>query len=328
MNRFEQHDRYEQYEQYEFVDVSRESHRGRKGKMPKQMRPILTLPPSEKALAGEGDDQYLPSYTAPLDPKHHERQWVISSTQSFYQDKLITDLTRLVKGGKEANVYLCLAGPTVELPLLAAKLYRPRMLRTLKNNAIYKGGRTLRDSEGKEIKGSRELRAMAKKTRFGKDLDLVAWIEHEFQMQKLLYHAGADVPQPVAHRDNSILMAYLGNEYQAAPTLNDVALDRDEAQQLFQQVMNNVERMLAHHLVHGDLSAYNILYWEGEISLIDFPQMVDARKNSHAFTLLERDIVRVTQYFTLYGVQANGRQLAAALWDRYLTDPRSFYHLL
>lgn len=328
MNRFGQHDRYEQYEQYDFVDVDRQSHRGRKGKMPKQMRPTLTLPPSEKALAGEGDDQYLPSYTAALDPKHHEREWVISSTHSFYHDKLITDLTRLVKGGKEANVYLCLAGDTVELPLLAAKLYRPRMLRTLKNNAIYKGGRTLRDSEGKEIKGSRELRAMAKKTRFGKDLDLVAWIEHEFQMQKHLYRAGADVPQPVAHGGNSILMAYLGDEYQAAPTLNDVALAPDEAQQLFQRVMNNVERMLAHHLVHGDLSAYNILYWDGEISLIDFPQMVDARKNSHAFMLLERDIVRVTQYFTLYGVQANGRQLAAALWDRYLTDPRSFYHLL
>ena len=57
---------------------------------------------------------------------HHERQWVINSTISFYQNKLITDLTRLVKGGKEANVYVCTAGENVPYELLAAKLYRPR----------------------------------------------------------------------------------------------------------------------------------------------------------------------------------------------------------
>lgn len=322
MNHYEWHER---YETYEYNDLSRHSHRGRKGKQPKPARPAQSQPQQEEmALMDEGEDSYVPSYAAALDPLHHERQWVINSTVSFYQNKLITDLTRLVKGGKEANVYTCIAGETVEQELLAAKLYRPRMLRTLKNNAIYKAGRTLRDSEGKEVKGSRELRAMAKKTRFGKDLDLTTWIEHEFQVQKELHRAGADVPQPIAHGGNTILMAYLGDETQAAPTLIDVALPGEEARPLFSRVMHNVELMLAHHLVHGDLSAYNILYWEGEIAIIDFPQVVDTRKNPHAFQLLERDIVRVCQYFTPLGIQANGQQIAAALWHRYLTDPRSF----
>ena len=324
MNQYEWHER---YEMYEFNDLSRHSHRGRKGKQPKPNQPATTQLQAEIPLQDEGEDSYVPSYAAALDPLHHERQWVINSTLSFYQNKLITDLTRLVKGGKEANVYVCTAGETVEHELLAAKLYRPRMLRTLKNNAIYKAGRTLRDSEGKEVKGSRELRAMAKKTRFGKDLDLTTWIEHEFQVQKELYRAGAAVPQPIAHGGNTILMAYLGDETQAAPTLIDVALQPDEARLLFKRVMHNVELMLAHHLVHGDLSAYNILYWEGEIAIIDFPQVVDARKNPHAFELMERDIVRVCQYFAPLGIQANGQQIAAALWQRYLTDPRSFYHL-
>lgn len=325
MNHYEWHER---YETYEYNDLSRHSHRGRKGKQPKPARPAQSQPQQEEmALMDEGEDSYVPSYAAALDPLHHERQWVINSTVSFYQNKLITDLTRLVKGGKEANVYTCIAGETVEQELLAAKLYRPRMLRTLKNNAIYKAGRTLRDSEGKEVKGSRELRAMAKKTRFGKDLDLTTWIEHEFQVQKELHRAGADVPQPIAHGGNTILMAYLGDETQAAPTLIDVALPGEDARPLFSRVMHNVELMLAHHLVHGDLSAYNILYWEGEIAIIDFPQVVDTRKNPHAFQLLERDIVRVCQYFTPLGIQANGQQIAAALWHRYLTDPRSFYHL-
>ncbi|MEI2608705.1 MAG: RIO1 family regulatory kinase/ATPase [Candidatus Promineifilaceae bacterium] len=325
MTRFKWH---EQYEAYDFNDMSRQTHRGRKGKMPKEHHSIQDTPwKTEVALMNEGSDTYVPTYVAPLDPKHHERQWVIDSTVSFYQDKLITDVTHLVKGGKEANVYCCVAGETVNHELLAAKLYRPRMLRTLKNNAIYKAGRTLRDSEGKEIKGSRELRAMAKKTRFGKDLDLTAWIEHEFLVQQKLHQAGADVPQPIAHGGNTILMAYLGDASQVAPTLIDVSLARDEAKPLFQRIMHNVELMLAHHLVHGDLSAYNILYWEGEIAIIDFPQVVDTRKNPHAFELMERDIVRVCQYFASQGVKANGREIAAAFWERYLTDPRSFYHL-
>ena len=324
MTRFEWPDSFDSFDP---TNLSRQAHRGRKGKMPKHLRPAPVAHKQDDIVQMDEGDDYVPSYAAALDPLHHERQWVINSTLSFYQDKLITDLTRLVKGGKEANVYLCLAGTTVEQDLLAAKLYRPRMLRTLKNNAIYKDGRILRDSEGKEIRGSRELRAMQKKTRFGKDLDLTAWIEHEFQVQKQLYQAGADVPQPIAHGGNTILMAYLGDEYQAAPTLSDVALPADEAQVQFRRIMSNVERMLAHHLVHGDLSAYNILYWEGEIAIIDFPQMVDARKNQHAYTLLERDVTRVCQYFAPLGVKANGRGIAAALWDRYLTDPRSFYHL-
>ncbi len=325
MNRFEWHDR---YDRFDYQDLSRREHRGRKGKMPKHLRPDPVVAQAEALPAmSDGEEEYLPSYAAALDPLHHERQWVINSTISFYQNKLITDLTRLVKGGKEANVYVCTAGENVPHELLAAKLYRPRMLRTLKNNAIYKAGRTLRDSEGKEVKGSRELRAMAKKTRFGKDLDLTTWIEHEFQIQKELFRAGADVPQPIAHGGNTILMAYLGDESQAAPTLIDVALHPDEAQPLFTRLMHNVELMLAHHLVHGDLSAYNVLYWEGKIALIDFPQVVDTRKNPHAIDLLERDIVRVCQYFAPQGIRANGKEIAAALWHRYLTDPRSFYHL-
>src|SRR5690606_6856786 len=128
----------ERYEMYEFNDLSRHSHRGRKGKQPKPNQPATTQLQAEIPLQDEGEDSYVPSYAAALDPLHHERQWVINSTLSFYQNKLITDLTRLVKGGKEANVYVCTAGETVEHELLAAKLYRPRMLRTLKNNAIYK----------------------------------------------------------------------------------------------------------------------------------------------------------------------------------------------
>ena len=63
----------------------------------------------------------MPSYAAALDPLHHERQWLIESVGSFYRDNLISDVTRLVKGGKEANVYCCQANPATGKELIAAK---------------------------------------------------------------------------------------------------------------------------------------------------------------------------------------------------------------
>jgi RIO kinase 1 len=206
----------------------------------------------------------------------------------------------------------------MEVSLLAAKLYRPRMLRTLKNNAIYKEGRITRDSDGKLIHGSREARAMQKKTRFGKDLDLNSWIFHEYRMQEALYAAGADVPQPYAVGGNTIIMEYLGEEALPAPTLQEVRLPGEEAKELLRRVLYNTELMLTHHLVHGDLSAYNILYWQGRIAIIDFPQMVDARKNDLASVLLERDVTRVCEYFHAYGIRIDPKAVAADLWHRYM----------
>lgn len=322
MNKFDAD--YERFEEYQYIDNSRSARRHRKGRAPDAKRLRYQQQKARRmAEIAEMSDRmadFVPTYAAHLDPRHHERQWVINSLSSFYGNDQITDVLRLVKGGKEANVYCCEANPKIGMELLAAKLYRPRMLRHLKNNAIYKEGRFLRDADGKLILGSREERAMQKKTRFGQELDLTAWIGHEFEVQRLLYEAGGDVPQPVAHGGNVILMEYIGDEALTAPTLQEVRLEPEEAQPLFEQVMFNVRLMLEHHLVHGDLSAYNILYWYGQIKIIDFPQMVDARTNRNAFPLLERDVERVVDYFTTYGVKANATTLAAEMWDEYMRE--------
>lgn len=261
---------------------------------------------------------FVPSYAAALDPKHHERKWIIDSLGGFYHDNLITDVTRIVKGGKEANVYACTAGPSTGVALSAAKLYRPRMLRHLRNDALYKEGRLVLDSDGKEVRGNREARAMLKKTRFGQHLGFMSWIMHEFEVQKELYAAGADVPKPIAQRDNALLMAFVGDEYLPAPTLSEIRLGPAEARPLFERVLANVRLMLDHHYVHGDLSAYNILYWEGQITIIDFPQLVDARTNRNALMLLERDVQRVCEYFERYGVASNPAGLARDMWQAYV----------
>ncbi len=76
--------------------------------------------------------------------------------------------------------------------------------------------------------------------------------------------------------------------------------------------------MLAHHVVHGDLSPYNVLYWQGRPVIIDFPQAVDARENPNAQMLLARDVANVCRYFARQGVDCDPVAIADELWGRYM----------
>jgi len=82
--------------------------------------------------------------------------------------------------------------------------------------------------------------------------------------------------------------------------------------------MSNIELWLSYNLVHAGLSPFNVLYWQGHIKVIDFPQAVDARFNANAQTLLARDIHNLCRYFARFGVQANASRLAQDLWRRFL----------
>lgn len=307
-------------DEYEYIEmlINNQDRRYRRRQQQRYVRPQDQMAGrSQFTDFNDNVEDFVPSYAASLDPLHYERRWLIESVGSFYRDNIITDVTRIVKGGKEANVYCCLATPATGVDLIAAKLYRPRTLRHLRNDAIYKEGRLLLNHDGKEAKGDREARAIRKKTRFGQNLDFANWIMHEFQVHNELFGAGADVPNPIARRGNTILMDFIGDEWAPAPTLNEVALESDEAQSLFNRIMKNIRLMLSRHYVHGDLSPYNILYWNGQITIIDFPQLVDARTNNNALMLLERDIRRVCEYFARNGVEADPVSLSTELWQEY-----------
>ncbi len=142
----------------------------------------------------------------------HERQWIIESLGNFYDLQWLTDVLRLVKGGKEASVYQCAADPQIAAEFLAAKIYRPRMFRSLKNDYLYREGRANLDEAGLVILDHGMDHAMHVKSSFGLKLLHTSWIEHEFKTLELLHAAGADVPQPYAAGDNAILMEYLGGE--------------------------------------------------------------------------------------------------------------------
>jgi RIO kinase 1 len=266
-------------------------------------------------MAAQADSQEVFNFT--YQASRHERGWIVDSLGGFYEQRWLDDVNHLVKGGKEANVYLCQANESVkglELPYLAAKVYRPRRFRSLKNDHIYREGRVNLDEDGREITEDGMQHAMRKKTDFGLELLFTSWIEHEVKTMQILYEAGADVPRVFASGNNAILMSYIGDKDLAAPVLHSVRLDIRSARRHFERVIYNIELMLKNRRIHADLSAFNILYWQGEITLIDFPQAIDPLVNRNAFRIFERDVMRVCEYFARQGVKSNPRRMANDIW--------------
>ncbi|MEZ4727977.1 MAG: RIO1 family regulatory kinase/ATPase [Caldilineaceae bacterium] len=258
-------------------------------------------------------------FTITYQPARFEEGFLRDSVRPFFEQTLITDILAQIKGGKEASVYRCVAHPTVDTPLLAAKVYRPRQFRNLSNDAAYREGRQVLKDDGRPVKPNdhRIQRALNKKTTYGVQVAHTSWLMYEFTTLARLYAAGAAVPKPYATSENAILMAYIGDEQRAAPTLHESRLTAEEAPRLFAEVMRNIDLMLQQGWIHGDLSAYNILYWQGAITLIDFPQVVNVANNSAAYEILARDVVRVCQYFAGQGVQSQPEQIVDLLWSRY-----------
>ena len=266
-------------------------------------------------LKDQDDSSRAFNFTYPA--ARFEEWWLLESLGDFYEHQWITDVLRRLKGGKESSVYLCRSGPAIEAPFVAAKVYRPRSLRNLKNDGQYRVGRTDLDSEGHAIVKDGDVHAMQKRTAYGEELRHQSWIAYEFQTLEMLHAAGADVPRPHAMEKNAILMDYIGDMGNAAPTLNSVSLDPDEVRALFERVLWNIDLLLSNQRIHGDLSAYNLLYWESDITLIDFPQVVPPEANPAAWTIFLRDVTRICQYFHSQGIRSNPRKLASELWTSH-----------
>jgi RIO kinase 1 len=171
---------------------------------------------------------------------------------------------------------------------------------------------------------------MHKRTAYGQELLHTSWIGHEFKTMELLYAAGVDIPKPLTSGNNAILMGYVGDESTAAASLNGVNLSFTEARPLYQRVIHNIDVMLAHNRIHADLSAYNILYWDGAITLIDFPQAIHPDENHNAFRIFARDVTRVGEYFAAQGVKNDPLVLAEKMWKdrgRRITPPLDPHYL-
>jgi RIO kinase 1 len=239
----------------------------------------------------------------------------VPAIQEFLARGLITEVLRVVKAGKEATVYCCRAGRFIDADIVAAKVYSDASERSFKNSAIYQQGRMVVNRKTGKL-DMRSARACRKKSRYGRRVSSAMWCGGEYETLELLHAAGADVPRPLAQGQNAILMEFIGDEENCAPQLNHMRLEPEEARKVLARVTHNIETFLGCNRVHADLSAFNILYWEGSLKIIDFPQAVDPRFNPSAYQLLVRDVDNVCSHFARYGASAPG--LAGSLWSRFL----------
>jgi RIO kinase 1 len=276
-----------------------------------------------KLATRRGDAEPAPradGFAASVAVTKAERASILEHLGPLHDRELIADVLQRIKAGKEATVYACSGGPASDVAVLAAELYRARSLRGERNVGHYQQGRAVLDAEGRAI-GERAWRlqkAIAQKSRVGRKAAQSSWLMHEYSVLAALSALGADVPLPIEHSEFALLMEFIGDGVEAAPTLSQLSLTSTEARPLLERVLFNLELLLGLGWVHGDLSAHNILYHRGRVVLIDFPQVVAARGNPSARAFFERDVERVAQYFGRAGVSVDARRWASQLWAKHV----------
>lgn len=233
---------------------------------------------------------------------------VVDGLLDVFDAGLIDEVLFEVKSGKEATVYCCRAGGR----LVAAKVYRELSTRRFRNSAVYQGGRVHLAREG------RAKRAAENRTAFGQKMEQALWIDHEWQMLHRLHDAGLDVPQPLARGERAILMPFLGDESGPSPMLFASAPSGETASVVVDRLLWNVREMLNLHVVHGDLSPFNVMWHDERAVIIDLPQAVDPRLNHAARSLLERDIGNLCDWGGRFGVRRDAARITADLWSRFV----------
>jgi RIO kinase 1 len=218
-------------------------------------------------------------------------------------DWVVTDLNALdtdlgvLKTGKEADVHLVRrARPGTDGCLLAAKRYRAAEHRLFHRDAAYQ--------EGRRTRKSRDSRAIARRTTYGRDLAAGKWAVAEFDALSRLWSAGAPVPYPVQSLGTELMLEFIGEpDGTAAPRLAQCRPDPDGLGDLFDQCVDAMRILARAGYAHGDLSAYNLLVHRGRLVVIDVPQIVDLFANPQGATYLERDCRNVCDWFARRGLE-------------------------
>lgn len=206
-----------------------------------------------------------------------------AALQALIDDGVIDEVLRPLKSGKEAAVYVVRSGDDIR----CAKVYKDMAQRSFQQRVQYQ--------EGRKVRGSREARAIGKATKYGRKQQETAWKNAEVDALYLLRDAGVRVPEPHGYYHGVLVMALVTDaDGFSAPRLGEVELTAEQARDFHAVLMRQVVRMLCCGLIHGDLSAYNVLVGPDGPVVIDFPQVVSAAGNNAARQMLLRDVNNLT----------------------------------
>jgi len=222
------------------------------------------------------------------------------------EEGLIDEVLRQLTSGKEAMVFVVRCGQEIR----CAKVYKEASHRSFRQAVDY--------TENRKTKNSRQARAMAKGTRYGRQAQEAAWQSAEVDALYRLAHAGVRVPKPYNFLEGVLLMELVCDEDgDAAPRLNDVQFTPDQARAYHETLLREVVRMLCAGVVHGDLSEFNILIAADGPVIIDLPQAVDAAGNNHAAGMLERDVANLRNYFGRFAPDLLNTDYGREVWSLY-----------
>lgn len=226
--------------------------------------------------------------------------------EPLLEDGLIDGVVRQLMSGKEAMVFVVLCGDDIR----CAKVYKEANKRSFRQAVDY--------TENRKTKNSRQARAMAKGSKYGREMQEAAWQSAEVDALYRLAAAGVRVPTPYNFHEGVLLMELVADaEGNAAPRLNDVSLSEEEALAHHRTLIGEVVRMLCAGVVHGDLSEFNILIDADGPVIIDLPQAVDAAGNNHAQAMLARDVHNLRGYFGQFAPALLATQYAEEIWALY-----------
>lgn len=234
--------------------------------------------------------------------------WVVTS-----QAAVDTDLG-VLKTGKEADAFLLERAVPGSLALgesvvMVAKRYRGEEQRSFHRSSAY--------TEGRKLRNTRDNRAMAKKSAYGRAVAAGQWAWAEWLALVRLWELGLPVPYPVQVDGTELLMEWITVEGpdgpETAPRLAQVRPDAVMLGSYYDQLRDAMAAMVQAGIVHGDLSPYNTLAAGDRLVIIDLPQVVDLVGNVNGMDFLLRDCRNMCAWFRARGLDVDEHDLFGEL---------------